>query len=247
MTTLTPFLRRIYHRWLKVVLALAGLDFTWYLAFYRNWFYALSAVETCLQHFRPRRRSLRFFDGYPILRFAKAGDTVLDIGANIGVVSSHLLRLGYVVHAYEPDARCVEFMRRRFSHIDPVRFQLHPQAVSNCNGTATLYAGTRTTESNSILEDKPGTESNSGREVAVRSIKDVLSSVGYAALILMDVEGAEYVVLDELLRPENQAKFGLCIAEGHARKIPGLEADHRRVVEAIARLGLQERVRLDWH
>ncbi len=245
--TLTPFSRRIYHRGLKVVLALVGLDFTWYLAFHRNWPYALPAVETGLQHLRPRRRSLRFFDGYPILRYAKAGDTVLDIGANIGVVSSHLLRLGYVVHAYEPDARCVEFMRRRFSRIDPARFQLHPQAVSNFNGTANLYAGTRTTESNSILENKPGTEANAAHEVAVRSINDVLAAVGYAALILMDVEGAEYGVLDELLRPENRDKFGLCIAESHARKIPALEADHRRVVDAIARLGMQERVRLDWH
>jgi FkbM family methyltransferase len=240
-------LRRVYHRILSAILELVGLDFEWYVTFYRKWPYALPAVETCLQRFRPRRRSLRFFAGYPIRRYAKAGDTVLDIGANVGVVSSHLLRLGFVVHAYEPDPKCVAFLRRRFSRIDAARFQLHPVAVSNFDGAATLYAGTRTTESNSILEDKPGTETTAGTEVTVRSITDVLASVGHAALILMDVEGAEYVVLDELLRPENRSKFGLCITESHARKIPGLEADHRRVVDAIARLGMQDRVMLDWH
>jgi FkbM family methyltransferase len=241
------FLRRIYHRGLSAVLRMVGLDFGWYVTFYRKWPYALPAVEPCLQRFRPRGRSLRFFAGYPFDRYAKAGDTVLDIGANTGVVSSHLLSLGFVVHAYEPDPKCVEFLRRRFSRIGASRFQLHPVAVSNFSGTANLYAGTRTTESNSILEDKPGTEATASGEVAVRSITDVLDAAGYAALILMDVEGAEYVVLEEMLRPENRSRFGLCVAESHARKIPALAADHRRVVDAIAQLGMQDRIMLDWH
>jgi FkbM family methyltransferase len=230
-----------------VVLRLCGLDFAWYETFYRQWPHALPAVEAWLQRVRPRRRSRRFFAAYPLERFARPGDTVLDIGANVGAVSTHLLRLGYVVHAYEPDARCAEFLRRRFARVDPSRFRLHHQAVSNYDGVATLYRGTRTTESSSILEHKPGTEQAAGYEVTVRSIGSVLDSVGHAALILMDVEGAEYAVLDDMLLPRNRDKFGLCIAESHARKIPGLEADHRRLLESIERLGMKDRVRLDWH
>ncbi|HXV14424.1 MAG TPA: FkbM family methyltransferase [Candidatus Krumholzibacteria bacterium] len=245
--TLPAFARRPYHRALRALLPLFGLDFGWYEAFHTKWPYALPAVEAWLQHARPRSRSRRFFAAYPLERFARPGDTVLDIGANIGAVSTHLLRLGYVVHAYEPDARCAEFLRRRFARIDPSRFRLHHQAVSNYTGVATLYRGTRTTESSSILEHKPGTEQAAGYQVTVRSIGDVLDSVEHASLILMDVEGAEYAILNEMLTPRNRDKFGLCIAESHARKIPGLEAEHGRVLEAVERLGMQDRVLLDWH
>ncbi len=238
--------KRVYHLFLRGVLRAVGLDFSWYVNFYRNWPYALPVVEPCLQRFRPRSRSLAFFRGYPLERFAKTGDLVLDIGANIGLVSSHLLRLGYVVHAYEPDARCAEFLRRRFFRIDPSRFHLHPVAVSDFDGTAAWHRGTRTTESSSILDGKPGTETTGALEVTVRSVTSVLESAGYASLILMDIEGAEYRVLEQMLTAKNLVRFGLCIAESHARKMPALEAEHGRIVEKIKRLELGERVLLDW-
>jgi FkbM family methyltransferase len=241
-----PF-RSVYHSILKVVLRLVGLDFSWYLNFYRKWPHALPAVEVCLQRLRPVRTSKRYFSRYSIEKFAQRGDTVLDIGANIGEVSSHLLTLGYHVHAYEPDPRCAEFLRRRFSRVDRGRFHLHEKAVSDYDGVANLYFGSLTTESSSILRNKPGTVMDDGHHVEVCSIDGVLDSVGYAALIMMDIEGAEYSVLDQMLKPENRDKFGLCVAESHANKIPELELQHRRILETIEQSDLQERVLLDWH
>lgn len=242
---MTAVLRFAYHSVLKVVLRLVGLDFDWYLNFYRKWPKALPLVEVGLQRLRPAGRSRRFFGDYDIERFAKRGDTALDIGANVGDVSSHLLRLGFEVHAYEPDPRCAEFLRRRFSMTGG--FHLHEKAVSDYDGVATLYFGRKTTESSSIVANTPGTVKSNGHEVAVCSVSGVLNAHGYASLIMMDVEGAEYGVLTEMLKPENQDRFGLCVAETHANKIPGLDAQHQRLIETIDRYGLGDRVLLDWH
>ncbi len=240
-------LLRVYHGVLRLVLHAVGLDFSWYENFYRRWPHALPPLEAALQRLRPRARSRTFFRHYVLERFARPGDIVLDVGANIGEVSSHLLRLGYVVHAYEADPRCVEFLRRRFSRIDPARFHLHAEAVSDFDGTAPWHRGTRTSESNTLLDGKPGTDAKVSGEVPVRSMTGVLDAVGHAALILMDIEGAEYPVIQQLLEPANRGRFGLCIAEAHASKMPSLAAEHERLLATIKRAGADDRVLLDWH
>ena len=225
---------------------MVGLDFTWYVHFYRKWPHALPFVEVCLQRLRPASRSRRFFSHPEIDKFAKRGDTVLDIGANVGDVSSHLLTLGFVVHAYEPDPRCAQFLRRRFSKIGRERFHLHEEAVADYSGVTELYPGRLTTESSSIVEDNPGTLEAGSHQVAVSSIVDILESFDHVSLIMMDIEGAEYGVLKQMLKPENQGRFGLCVAETHANKIPGLDSQHRLVVELIDQYDLGDRVLLDW-
>jgi len=239
-------IKAIYHQLLKVVLRLCGLDYSWYQNFYVNWPHAVPVVEVVTQKLRSRNRSLLFFTRYDISQFANPGDTVLDIGANIGAVSTHLISLGYVVEAYEPDSRCVAFLRRRFSKAGSGRLTVHHEAVSNYNGTVRLNYGNITTESNSILEDRTGADEAGGETVPVRSITDILDSTGYVPLIKIDIEGAEYDVLDELLRPEYVNKFGMCIVESHAGKMPALEARHSRIESEINRLDLRDRVFLDW-
>lgn len=239
-------LRNIYHLILKLVLRLFGMDFTWYQNFYVNWPHAVPVVEVIVQKFRSRNRSLQYFARYDIGRFAKSGDTVLDFGANIGTVSSHLVSLGYLVEAYEPDSRCVAFLRRRFSKAGSGRIFVHHEAVSAYNGTVTLNYGNITTESNTILEDRTGATGAGGETVPVRSIRDILDSTGYVPLIKIDIEGAEYDVLDVLLSPEYLDKFGLCLVECHAGKIPGLEPRHQQIESEIGRLGIGDRVFLDW-
>jgi hypothetical protein len=85
-----------------------------------------------------------------------------------------------------------------------------------------------------------------GDTVPVRFIADILDSPGFVPLIKMDIEGAEYDVLDDLLLPENLDKFGLCLVECHAGKIPALEPRHRKIESVIDRLDLRDRVFLDW-
>ena len=241
-------IKKLYHQILRVVLRLVGLDFSWYRTFHFRVIYALSIVEPLIQATRPRSRVEEILGGPEVLRCVTPGDTVLDLGANVGNITSLLLGMGLTVHAFEPDSRCVALLRRRFKLFARERLHIHQIAVSNEPGMVKLHYGLLTTESNSILTEKPGADGSAGAEfVEARSILDILDSIGYVPLIKMDIEGAEYDVLEVLLRPENLTKFGVCLVEDHAKKIPSLMPRQMQLEETIVSLGLTDRVLLTWH
>jgi len=227
---------------------MVGLDFSWYQTFYVRVIYALPFVEPILQLVRTSKRA-KLILGVPVaLRFAKPGDIVLDLGANVGSISSLFLSMGFTVHAYEPDSRCIALLRRRFKWFGRGRIYIHHCAVSGEAGTVTLNYGSLTTESNSIINNKPGADGSSGgEEVLTQGILEVLEQHGYVSLIKMDIEGAEYDVLEALLQLCHLDRFGVCLVEVHAKKIPGLMPRQLRLEEKIAELGLNSRVLLTWH
>jgi len=237
-------IKPLYYFTLKIILLLVGLDFRWYKTFYVQWPHAIPIVEPIIQILRPRKKSIKLFRDFDITKHLQKGDIVLDIGANIGLVSSHFLKLGYDVHAYEPDSRCIEFLKRRFSMCDSSRFHLHHGAVYGHDGTIRLNYGEITTESNTIITDRPGAQNMGGEEVRVFSIQSILDKFNYVPLIKMDIEGAEYNVLADMLKSENVDKFGWCLVEAHAKKIPKLKTHHEEIVKKIDELGLQKRVLL---
>jgi FkbM family methyltransferase len=240
--------KRLYHLFISLVLRLVGLNFSWYQTFYVRVIYALPIVEPVLQLLRTSKRAKSILGVPDALRFIKPGDVVLDFGANVGSVSSLFLSMGLSVHAYEPDSRCVALLQRRFKWISRERLHIHHAAVSNMNGTVNLHYGSITTESNSIIPDKPGADgSTGGEEVLAQGILEILDQFNYVPLIKMDIEGAEYDVLDTLLQPEHLDRFGVCLVEVHARKIPDLMPRQYELEERVAALGLKDRVLLTWH
>lgn len=240
-------LKKTYHGLISFMLRLAGLDFNWYKIFYIRVIYAIPFVEPFLQLIRSRSRAKLPF-GPESVPHLKPGGVVLDIGANVGSISSLFLTLGLTVHAYEPDSRCIAMLKRRFKWVKKDRIFIHHNAISNQNEKVTLNYGSTTTESNSILKNKPGADGSTGLEsVTAISIQDVIDQLGYVSLIKMDIEGAEYDVLDILLKPENIHKFGICLVEVHAKKIPGLMARQKILEEHIKNMRLTNRIMLTWH
>lgn len=125
-----------------------------------------------------------------------AGDTVLDLGAHVGVISSYLARKfdGVRIIAVEPSKDNVEKLMRNAPTVEvvniaatrdgrPVQF---PLSGNGNSGGMTIYGG---------------------GEVALESasLKGLLARVGFdpPALIKIDIEGAEYELLEgctELLK-----------------------------------------------
>lgn len=238
----------LYHCALSVALRLVGLDFGWYKIHYVRVIHAVPIVEPFIQLTRSKARAVGLLGAGDALRFLKPADTVLDLGANCGSVSSIFLTLGLTVHAYEPDSRCVALLKRRFSIYGRRRCHSHHCAVADRNGVIQLNYGSLTTESNSIIEEKPGADGSTGAEVVpMVDIRDILLRHGYVPLIKMDIEGAEYDVLDAMLEPEFLNRFGVCLVEVHAGKIPSLAPRQRQLEEKIASLNVSDRVLLTWH
>ena len=247
MTPPKTIMRGLYHTLLSLILRLCGLSIADYKIFYWRVLYKLPITEPLLQMVRPRSKAEEII-GPETLRGAQQGGVVLDIGANVGSISSMFLTLGFIVHAYEPDSRCIQLLRSRFKWTQQGRITIHHAAVSDEDGEVQLNYGSTTTESNSILFNKPGADGSGGAESVISiSIRNLIEDHGYVSIIKMDIEGAEYDVLDTLLHPAFIDRFGICIVETHARKIPGLMPRQHLLEEKIRALGLTERVLLSWH
>lgn len=135
-------------------------------------------------------------------RLAAPGDTVLDVGANLGLVS--LLAAQRVgpkgrVLAFEPSPVVLPHLRATLAANPALPIRLHEVALGEEPGTLAL----RVPEGNAGGGSLVAHPDLAGHAVPVRPLADVLSEEGVAdvALMKLDVEGYEAPVLRGLLRP----------------------------------------------
>jgi FkbM family methyltransferase len=146
-------------------------------------------------------------------RIVRPGDVVLDIGANIGMVTVWLSRLVGPhgrVHSFEPNPvlceRLVAAMNRnRLSNV-----QLHPFALGPSTSELALCIPTHNAGAASLIRRADASRSRT-ISVPVRRLSDVATSEDIRAIrfIKIDVEGFEDQVLEggrdllEHVRPES--------------------------------------------
>lgn len=153
-------------------------------------------------HYLSRRITGRLEAEYDaVMAMTKAGMTVVDVGANIGIFTYGFLARGATVVAIEPQAACAKqigaFYDMGFPRTKtPARgaLSLRVEALSDEPGTAVLYVPLK----NGRLDDESASlEPDEGEsvkfEVPVRRLDDYgLDNVG---VIKMDVEGREIQAL----------------------------------------------------
>ncbi|MEQ5775982.1 FkbM family methyltransferase [Thalassospira sp. NFXS8] len=240
-------LQKIHRIFFHFLMHLFGVNFSFYDIFYRKCIYAIPIIEPII-HLMPVFLRIKTIPGSrnEIMKINR-GDIVLDLGANVGSISSLFLSRGANIHAYEPDSRCISLLKRRFKYYGK-KITLHHAAVSNYNGETRLNYGSFNTEGNSIVENKKSADGSSGSEtVPVKNITDIIDTLGHIRLIKMDIEGAEYDVLDALLTPAYSTKFDTILVEVHSEKIPSLKPRQKKLEKVISDLDLESRVILSWH
>ena len=133
-------------------------------------------------------------------RFVRPGDTVLDIGANIGLMTLLLARLvgpGGRVHSFEPSPRVLPFLEATLAANAGLPCTLHPIALGKERGTLHLHvppdnAGAAT------LVPSMARAASTAHEIDVRRLDDVLDAKEIASIsaVKIDVEGFEHAVLE---------------------------------------------------
>src|SRR5437868_3654072 len=130
----------------------------------------------------------------------KPGDTVIDVGANVGVYAFALARLvgrsGHV-HAIEPDPVSVARLRRIAARCGQI--EVHPVAASDARGSATLHVPVYGAKRLGALASlgTPG----AGGAVQYESVSidadtlDEIVPMSEPAFIKIDVEGHEMAAL----------------------------------------------------
>ena len=169
----------------------------------------------------------------------RPGDTVIDVGANIGtfaVFLQHRAR-GVLVHCFEPAVAT----RARLEHNLRVNglgqwVRVHPVGVSDAARRLTRH-GHRFAGSRSVLGSDPGAAGGAGEEIECVTLAEAVRRTGAdrVALLKIDIEGAEVDVLREE-DPATWAKIERVALEFHGSLRPGARG---AVTAALAARGFR--------
>jgi FkbM family methyltransferase len=182
---------------------------------------------------RPRtaETELRFLD-----RIVGAPDTTVDVGANLGLYTRRLAKLGKKVHAFEPGREMAALLRRTV----PANVVLHEVALSDKDGDADLMIpegkggpGFSTASLNHEHLERSG--GHTLQRVALRRLDaEVTEPVRF---VKIDVEGHEMSVVSGATRLIDRCR-PVFLIEAEDRHQPGAVDALRKFFEARGYIGL---------
>lgn len=144
-------------------------------------------------------------------------------------------RTGLTVYAFDPTPRSIAWVE---STRMPANFTLHAVGLAAYDGVARIWPPDDPDHvSHSLLE--PSSASRAAIEVPVHRLETLMRRLGHARLdvLKMDVEGAEYDVIDDIVGSGVQVDQILVEFHHHMRNVP--LAQTRRAVEALRSAGFR--------
>ena len=157
----------------------------------------------------------------------------LGVGDDIDFDLSLIEKYGVEVHAFDPTPSSIDMLDRRDL---PQRFAFHPWAVTATDGSLTFYPrlrkdGTKSEVMYTMIAEEQTVDD--AIEVPAYSLSTISDKLGHEQIDLMkmDIEGAEYEVLDGLL--ESPIQPTQLLVEFHHR-FPGIGLE--KTAEVIERL-----------
>lgn len=195
---------------------------------------------------RPKERPL-----YAELNRLRPGDVVLDFGANVGRTVAAFADRGCTVFGYEPNPDAFAILSRKLAGRPGVH--LENVAVGGADGAARLYLhkGYRRKdhghlESSSLLADKANVDPDRFYDVRVRDAAALVTAHPKVALIKIDVEGAEYGILQRLILSGAVERVARIAVETHEDRIASLREAHAETEALIASRGLGGKILFGW-
>ena len=154
----------------------------------------------------------------------KPGDFVLDLGANYGEFTRAFAEKGATVHAFEPDPVTFEILRKNCADLKNVH--LYQQAVSDQAGMFQLtrmhprrgQGHAQTSQGSSIVFDNKKMDKGDTVDVEVIDLLAFLRGLKKKPkLIKMDIEGAEWTILQAIYAQDALDLFDALFVETHER------------------------------
>jgi FkbM family methyltransferase len=135
-------------------------------------------------------------------KILRPGDTLLDIGANIGrmtVLGSRLVGDGGHVHAFEPNPKVISGLYRNIALNGCGNVTVWPQAVSDRIGTITFSMPVGTNSAWASIRELDADKSMR-IDVPCLTIDSLIDRLPTVRLVKIDVEGAEFMALSGMKR-----------------------------------------------
>jgi FkbM family methyltransferase len=180
------------------------------------------------------------------------GDLAIDCGANRGLIARILGANGAEVHAFEPNpdayAALVDAVR------DLPNVHCHNAAVLDRPGRMTLFLHLnydrnpeRFSEGSTLIAEKRNVDESRGVEVEVVDLVQFVLDLGRPVQLLkVDIEGAEYDLLEGMIARGALERVEKVFVETHARAIASLVPRDQALRARIAELGLGDKIDMNW-
>jgi FkbM family methyltransferase len=150
----------------------------------------------------------------------------LGIGTEITFDLSLIAAYGVTVHAFDPTPGAIEYVQKRQL---PSRYRWHAVGIGRYDGEARFFPPVNPAHISHSLLHRAAT-SDTAIQVEIRRLSTVMRDLGHTRLdvLKMDIEGAEYDVLDDII--EQRLTIRQILVEFHHR-FPevGLDSTRRAV------------------
>ena len=147
--------------------------------------------------------------------FVSASSIVYSFG--IGEDASWDMQLiaakGCVIHAFDPTPKSLAWVGREI--FEP-RFLVHPWGLAAEDGTIDLWLPANPSHVSASCRPSPSMSSIRIR-VPCRSLPSIMAELGHSRVdvLKMDIEGAEYEVLDSIINDGTISRIGALLVEFH--------------------------------
>lgn len=187
-----------------------------------------------------------FYDFF--LRSQKGEELVfIDAGAHAGVFSDIALASGGICYAFEPNIYLHAFLKDLYK--DNEKLILSNKAVSNQNSTTIFYDGGQDVVSEDAGIIKTNWHKESGYEVELidfcEFLREILKKHKKITLIKIDIEGAEFDVLDALIEQKLYENIEYIMVETHERFFENPSQKINTLKEKITQNNITN-IFLDW-
>jgi len=178
---------------------------------------------------------------------------VIDIGANVGLVSETLARRGARVIAFEPNSMAFENLKSVARSYPNVELRNEAAGIKNQQIKLFLHKNTNKTkedltQASSMLPNKTNVSYDNFEFVNEIDFAEFLKSLNEPVeLIKIDIEGYEIQLINHLLDKNAIRNVGFFYVETHERKFTDLIASTESLKARIKLEGYEEKFFFDWH
>lgn len=171
------------------------------------------------------------YGGYDVCREHLGPDSLIysaGIGEDVSFDLDAITRFGAQVYAFDPTPRTIDWLKTQNL---PTNFHFYPEGLAGHDGVAAFTPPANPDYISHTLLDRPATEAI--LEVPVYTLQTLMQRLGHTHIdvLKMDIEGAEYDVIDHLL--DAQLDIRQIVLEFHHR-FPDIGIEPTR--QAVARL-----------
>jgi FkbM family methyltransferase len=175
----------------------------------------------------------------------------IDCGANVGSISERMAKTGARVYAFEPNPHAFQKLKERLENFENVT--CINKGVWDRNASGKLYLHNEASKdeefwsfASSIIKEKSNVDPGHSIEIQLVDLCEFIENLDQPVdLLKMDIEGAEYDILEKFLEKHLHHKVRMTLVETHDRKIKGLKEKSRRIRKIIKNKGVTN-IKLSW-